>query len=148
MKKIATCSAVIFGLIADPVSAKDAGRYSMTPIDNGFLRLDSETGAVSVCKTDDEKWSCKSVTDDRLAIQKRIDQLEQDNSALSAEIARLEALLGEQTDTTSPQKRTAVPVLPSDEEVDKFIGFINRTAKKFKDMIENLKSDGQDETAL
>lgn len=146
MKKIATYSAVVFGLLAAPATAKDAGRYSMTPIDDGFLRLDNATGAVSVCKTDDEKWSCKSVTDDRLAIQERIDQLEQDNGALRAENARLEALLGEQTDTTShpPPKL----VLPSDEEVDEFIGFINRTAKKFKNMIENLKRDGQDETAL
>jgi len=39
------------------------GRYTMSPVEGGFLRLDTETGAIALCTRRNETWSCEPVAD-------------------------------------------------------------------------------------
>jgi len=49
---------------AGPLAAQDKpGRYTMTPTDGGFVRLDTETGAVSFCSRKDTQWFCEPAND-------------------------------------------------------------------------------------
>jgi hypothetical protein len=49
---------------AVPASAQEKpGRYTMTPTDGGFVRLDTETGAVSFCSRKDTQWFCEPAND-------------------------------------------------------------------------------------
>ena len=44
----------------------EKGRYTMSPITDGVIRLDTRTGAVSTCNTGDAGWACRVVPDCRL----------------------------------------------------------------------------------
>jgi len=61
--------AALVCLLAPAASAADnaaeSGRYSMTPTANGFLRLDKQTGAVSICVVKGESAECHAAADDR-----------------------------------------------------------------------------------
>lgn len=149
MKMIAAGLVIVAGLLAAPVRAEEPGRFSMTQIEDGFLRLDTQSGAMSICRRQDEQWACRSVPDDRYAMQEQITRLEKEKDELSAEIARLEALVGETSSTGGTDKRSRPLLnLPSEEEVDKFVGFIDRMMRKFKDMFNDLKREGGDGTPL
>src|SRR5689334_17281501 len=52
------------------------GRYSMTPIPEGVLRLDSRTGTVSTCTKNGAGWACYAVPDERSALDAEIGRLQ------------------------------------------------------------------------
>src|SRR4029079_11157506 len=68
-----------------PVQPKDdsaappavGGRFTFNRIDNGFLRLDTQSGQVAYCRTQKAGWWCQIVPENR--------------SELDADVARLQA---------------------------------------------------------
>ena len=115
-------------------AAEEAGRFTMTPTDKGYLRLDTVTGAVSLCSDADGGWACKTVADDHAALQNEIDRLAEENAALQAELDALKS--------GSPAAGEA-PRLPSEEEVDQAFGFMEKLMRRFKGMIEDFRKDSE-----
>ena len=69
------------GAAADS-AATENGRYSMTPTSGGFLRLDTRSGAVSLCKVENGAARCAAAIEERTALQDEIDRLARQNEAL------------------------------------------------------------------
>jgi hypothetical protein len=63
-------------------SDSDDVRYSYHRVDNGFLRLDTRSGEVSLCSAGAGRWSCVALPDDRRALEDEIARLQRDNAAL------------------------------------------------------------------
>jgi hypothetical protein len=100
---------------AQPASeppASDNGRYAMTPTADGFLRLDTRTGKVSLCVTKDAMAQCRAAADERAAYETEIADLRRQNEAL--------------------RKGGAAPSLrlPSEEEMDKALGFMEKFIRR------------------
>lgn len=68
---------------ADP-PASENGRYSMTPAPGGFLRMDTRTGATSLCTVENGAARCVVAAEERSALQQEIDRLSQQNEALTS----------------------------------------------------------------
>ena len=60
----------------------DDGRYTFHRVGDGFVRLDSRTGQVSQCGWSAGTWSCKTVPDERTALESEIARLQNENAAL------------------------------------------------------------------
>lgn len=54
-------SAAIATVPSSAEAQEKPGRYTMSPVDGGFLRLDTETGALALCKKKGEQWACEPV---------------------------------------------------------------------------------------
>lgn len=67
----------------DP-AATENGRYAMTPAPDGFLRLDTRTGAVSLCRVENGAARCQAAAEERAALSNEIDRLARQNDALKA----------------------------------------------------------------
>ncbi len=61
-------------------------RYSFAPVEGGALRLDTLTGAVSLCSSDAQGYACKLVPDSRIAYEAQIVRLKQDLAALQQQL--------------------------------------------------------------
>jgi hypothetical protein len=105
---------------------RENGRYTMSPVDGGVMRLDTRTGHVSLCRKKLEAWTCEAVADDRAAYEKEIGRLQD-------KVAKLESELGR-------GKKDALK-LPSDAEVDSAMKFFENILRRFKSMIENLQRE-------
>ena len=64
------------------------GRFTMTPADNGVLKLDTQTGAMSMCSRKGASWACETLPDDRQKLQTEIDRLAAENQDLKATVKR------------------------------------------------------------
>ena len=107
-----------------------SGRFTMTPIDGGFLRMDTENGVVSHCAKKSAGWSCETVADDYRALQ-------QENEALKREMTQMRRDgTGGGTDAKAERKLE----LPSEEDIDKAIGKFDRYLKKFRGLIEKYQN--------
>src|SRR5580765_4391748 len=71
----------------------DNGRYALSPLADGVLRLDTRTGAVSTCNISGTGWACYAVPDERAALDAEIGRLQADNERLKAELASREPVV-------------------------------------------------------
>lgn len=72
---------------ASPV-AEAGGRFSMTPVEGGVMRLDTRTGAMSRCGARSGTWTCELLPDDRSAYEAEIGRLNDRIATLERQIAR------------------------------------------------------------
>jgi len=70
-----------------PAPDSDNGRYTMSQTSDGILRLDTRTGAISIC-TNKNGWVCRVVPDERTALDTEIGRLQRQNAALKDELAQ------------------------------------------------------------
>ncbi|WP_294537004.1 hypothetical protein [uncultured Rhodoblastus sp.] len=72
---------------AQPEKAGDAanGRFVMTPVAEGFLRLDTRSGQVSLCTLNAGQAQCRASADERAALEAEIDRLARENAAFKGQ---------------------------------------------------------------
>lgn len=125
-------------LAAPPPGDERPGRYTMHPAEGGFLRLDTATGDVTMCAKAGATFECKPVKDDR-DMQREIARLSDENKELKAEIKRMEEMLGL---GGGPGKPTPKLELPTEEDVDKALSYLERMFKKFRDKLKEFDGGG------
>ncbi len=64
------------------------GRYSLSPVADGVVRLDTRTGAVSTCSNAGAGWACYSVPDERAALDAEIGRLQADSEKSKTELEK------------------------------------------------------------
>ena len=100
-------------------SAAEPDRYVMEKSANGFVRMDRVTGEMSVCTEQDGQLVCRMAADDRLALESQLDALEK----------RVDALEGKPGN------------LPTDEEFEKSLGYMEKFFQRFMDIVKGLEKD-------
>ncbi len=144
-----------------------AARYSFFKIQDTFVRLDSQTGQVAQCGHGGSGWSCKLAPDERAALESEIARIQGENAALKRELlARGIELPGnmkaEPVPGTAPGPMAKAPEsnaeprpvpprdvpqtepsvkLPSDAELDKVMGFMEKVWGRLVDMMARLQRD-------
>ena len=101
-------------LLPSAALAED-GRYQLQRTDGGYARIDTRTGEVSTCIESGEQLVCRMAADERSALMDHIDDLE-------TRIAKLEEGGG----------------LPTDEEIDRAIGMMERFMRGFVGIVRDL----------
>lgn len=119
-------------LLTGSAHAEGEGRYRMERTEAGFVRLDTVSGDISLCREQDGQIVCRMAADERAAFEKELDLLAK----------RIEAL--EKGGTTG--QTAAKPSLPTDEEIDRTMSIMEKMMKRFMGIVKNLE-DGAEEPA-
>ena len=139
MRIRAVAAAVLIGLAitpapaappADVQPAESERRFAMHPVEGGFVRLDTTTGAVSLCTRRGSGFTCEAVPDER-GQQQEIERLKAENKTLVEENRRLV----DESFRNTGKKRFE---LPSEADVDKGLDYLERMFRKFRDRIRDL----------
>lgn len=125
----------------------ETGRYTMTPSKDGVVRLDTETGEVSLCDGVAGAWSCRPVEDNSAAMKQKIEQLERENAELKARLASRSGDGDGGTAGAPPQPDGKLDI-PSEKDVDKAMDFVERILKRFKGIMEELRKQEKKEDGV
>ncbi|HXE03892.1 MAG TPA: hypothetical protein VN518_04630 [Methyloceanibacter sp.] len=115
-------------------AGEDPGRYTMTTVGDSVWRLDSATGAMSVCGQKLDHWACESVADDALALKAEADRLARENRELKDKLAKAEEREAE-AGPLPANPSTQFPGLALGEMND----FINKMIRSLQDLVRDLK---------
>ena len=140
--------------VADAQAMPDGenGRYALSPVTDGVIRLDTRTGAVSTCTNTGTGWACYAVPDERAALDAEIGRLQADNEKFKTELEKLKAELAAREPTVTgkidePLPKTAegerkieIP-LPSDRDMDRVMSFLERAWRRLVEMANRLQKD-------
>ncbi|MBC2771594.1 hypothetical protein H6M51_01895 [Rhizobium sp. AQ_MP] len=105
-------------------------RYTLEKSESGFVRLDRQTGAVTLCTEADGTLTCRMAADERAAYDEDLARLEKRVEALEKQIA---------DGTTAGSGE-----LPSDAEIDRSIGIMERFMRAFFGLVQEFQGEQQE----
>jgi len=122
MKTIAIGLAAL--LIPATLSAAepDVSRFQLERSGDHFIRLDKQTGAMSLCEEKEGSLVCRMAADERAAYEDELDRLSERVGALE-------------------NKSIVNKALPSDAEIDRSISIMERMMKSFMDVVKQFQED-------
>jgi len=139
--------------LAESMADAANGRYTLQPSGDGVIRLDTRTGTVSSCSNSGAGWACYAVPDERKAMDEEIGRLQAENETLRAQLAsrepadtaKIDEALPKSDKQTSPKtaeggRKIEIP-LPSDQDVDRVMSFLERAWRKLIDMANRVQKD-------
>lgn len=116
--------------LADSNAPARASRFSFNRVDDGFLRLDNQTGQVAYCSARAVGWSCETVPDDRTALEQEVARLKSEVASLKAAVESLR----EPPPPRPPADLTPAPPAPPPAAADK-----DRDTTKLREDLEHAR---------
>ena len=155
--------------VAQSMPDTENGRYALSPVSDGVVRLDTRTGAVSTCSNSGAGWACYTVPDERAALDAEIGRLLADNEKsktaleiskaelekLKAELAAREPVVTGKIDEALPkadslkkaepkvaegERHIEIP-LPSDRDMDRMMSFLEQAWRRLVEMANRMQKD-------
>ena len=118
------------GIRAVVAQETNTDRYTLEKSESGFVRLDRQTGAVTLCTEADGTLTCRMAADERAAYDEDLARLEKRVEALEKQIA----------DGTAAGSGE----LPSDAEIDRSIGIMERFMRAFFGLVQEFQGEQQE----
>jgi hypothetical protein len=154
--------AVTHGAQAASMPDNENGRYVLSQVPDGVVRLDTRTGAVSTCSNGGTGWACYAVPDERAAYDAEIGRLQAENERSKAEIEKLKTELASRTPLADDKTAEASPKsdtpkmaepkaaetprkieipLPSDRDMDRVMSFLEQAWRRLVEMANRMQKD-------
>ena len=111
-----------------PALAQEGDRYQLERTEDGYVRLDTRTGEMSSCREEEGQLVCRPAADEREAVEEGADRLRADLEALERRVTALEESKGSGG-------------LPSDEELDRTLGFMEKFFRTFMGLAREWSED-------
>jgi hypothetical protein len=134
---VAVVCSIIPALAEQETPDNDHGRYSFSKIADGVLRLDMQTGEVSVCTQRAVGWACQAAPDDRAVFENEIARLRIENAALKKEILDHGLALPSGANPQPPAATDGerAPQLGDSSDLDRMVALAGRLWHSFVDAI-------------
>jgi hypothetical protein len=140
---------------AQPMPDAENGRYALSPVADGAIRLDTRTGAVSTCTNTGNGWACYVMPDERAAMDAEIGRLQDDNEKLKAQLAAREPVVTGKIDEPLPkgnslkegepkvsdgERKIEIP-LPSDQDMNRVMSFLEQAWRRLVEMANRMQKE-------
>lgn len=134
------------------------GRYTLSTVPDGVIRLDTRTGEVSNCSNNGNGWACTLVPDERAAYDAEIGRLQSENEKLKQQLADSGGTVSGKTDDALPKSdslkkaepkaaespnKIEIP-LPSDQDMNRMMSFLQQAWRRLVDMANRMQGDSSD----
>ena len=150
------------GVAAQSMPDGEKGRYALSPVADGVIRLDTRTGAVSICTDAGTGWACYAVPDERAALDAEIGRLQADNERSKTELEKLKGELAAREPTVTGKIEEPLPKtdslkkgepkvaegerkieipLPSDRDMDRMMSFLEQAWRRLVEMANRVQKD-------
>jgi hypothetical protein len=119
-------------LVALPAAAQDDARYQMEKTADGYIRLDKQTGDMSICKEQAGQMVCRAAADDR--------------ASLADEIGRIDGRLASIEDKLAKMEKSGLSSgneMPTEEEFEKTMGYMEKFFRRFMGVVKDLNEEPQ-----
>jgi hypothetical protein len=118
-------------------------RFSFFRAADGFLRLDGQTGQVSMCTRRQAGWLCQALPEERAAFEAEIARLQADNAALKKEVLAHDLPLpgGVWPDSAAPATAGPRPPATTDHDVNQVMSVIENVWRRLVAMIASVQRD-------
>lgn len=119
--------AALAAIAASPAFTQDVERYQLERTADGYVRLDTTTGRMSICQETGGQLVCRAAVEEREAYERDVGTLHERLDALEERVAALEGASG--------------AALPSDEEFEQTLGYMERFFRRFMGIVRDFEDE-------
>lgn len=123
---ILACASLFTALAAMPSNAEEIERYRLERTAEGYVRLDTQTGRMSMCQERDGQLVCRVAADELAAYDRDVEALQARIEALEDRVAALE---GSRTQSA----------VPSEKEFEETLSYMERFLRRFMGIVTDLE---------
>jgi hypothetical protein len=144
-KAVTPAAAALCLALAAPALAEgempdsEHGRYTFGKVAEGFLRLDTQTGQVSVCSQRAVGFACQAAPDDRTVLENEIARLRTENAALKKEMLvhglALPGAASAAPESSGTHDNDITIHLPDNSEIDRMVSYAGQLWHRFVEAI-------------
>jgi hypothetical protein len=141
MRPIALISPFLLLPLLGSASAVEPDRYRLEKTPNGYVRMDTRTGEMSICE---EKWGelvCKMAADERTAVQDEIERLQTELKALNDRLATVKALEDRVAKLENSMTAKIEQSLPTEEDFNRTMSYMERFFRSFMGIVKDFESE-------
>lgn len=126
-----TGCAIAMVMTAVPAMAQeDVERYQLQRTPDGYVRLDTTSGSMSLCQEKSGQLVCRMATEERTAYEGDLDRLQDRIDALEARMSAVES------------GRPAAE-LPNEQEFEQTLGYMERFFRSFMGIVKDFEQENQ-----
>lgn len=125
------CAAAFAGVFVLPAAAQDAERYRLERTQDGYVRLDTATGAMTLCRETEGRLVCAPARQQAAQETGSATDLESLRERLRILEGRVSAL----------ESGAPVAGLPPEEEFERGIGYMERFFRMFMGLVKEFDED-------
>jgi hypothetical protein len=146
-RKIAVAVAALFlggvaGAAAQSIPDGEHGRYTMSPVTDGVIRLDTRTGAISVCNNANAGWACYE------KVKAELEKLKAESAAREPTVSgkiedvmpKSDSLKKAEPKVAEGERKFEIP-LPSDRDMDRVMSFLEQAWRRLIEMANRMQKD-------
>lgn len=132
MRPLTLLGTVLFaGLTTMALAQQDTDRYRLEKSATGYVRMDTQTGEMSICEERAGQLVCKLAADERSAFQNELDELRAEVKTLGDRVVKLEGSLAARIEKT----------LPTEEEFERTMSYMERFFRSFMGIVRDIEKD-------
>ena len=121
-----------------PAAAQETDRYTLEKSGDRLVRMDRQTGEMSICTEQSGQLVCKLAADDRAALETDIDRMQHQVEALEKRVATLENSVAARLEST----------LPTEEEFGRTLDYVERFLRGFMGIAKDLEKEQEGSATL
>ncbi len=131
---------------AQSMPDSENGRYALSAVKDGVVRLDTRTGTVSTCTDSGSGWACRVVPDERAALDTEIGRLQKENESLKTQLAARDSASSGKGAEALPksksdgERKIEIP-LPSDRDMDRMMSTVENAWRRLVEIAGRLQRD-------
>ena len=147
MPRIALISPLLLMSLLAGASAAEPDRYRLEKTPNGYVRMDTRTGEMSICQ---EKWGelvCRMAADERTAVQDEMERLQTELKVLNDQLATVKALEDRVTKLENSVTAKIEQSLPTEEDFNKTMSYMERFFRSFMGIVRDFEDENSKPTA-
>ncbi|WP_037086611.1 hypothetical protein [Neorhizobium vignae] len=118
MKTLALMTCILLLPLSASAQQAQTNRFQLQRTETGIVRLDTETGAMTLCRDENGTLACRMQPDERAAYEQELDRLAKRVTALEERLSNIPP------DALSK-------ALPSDAEVDRSLSIMEKFMRRF-----------------
>ena len=141
MPRIALISPLLLMSLLAGASAAEPDRYRLEKTPNGYVRMDTRTGEMSICQ---EKWGelvCRMAADERTAVQDEMERLQTELKVLNDQLATVKALEDRVTKLENSVTAKIEQSLPTEEDFNKTMSYMERFFRSFMGIVRDFENE-------
>ena len=141
MPRIALISPLLLMSLLASASAAEPDRYRLEKTPNGYVRMDTRTGEMSICQ---EKWGelvCRMAADERTAVHDEMERLQTELKALDDQLATVKALEDRVAKLENSVTAKIEQSLPTEEDFNKTMSYMERFFRSFMGIVRDFENE-------